>query len=171
MAGQRQKGECYRSCLRGSLRGLNYLLAIVGVLMTAYALFMYVQWSDAAPVPPVPSPEPSPSPSPSHHKHHHHAPSPTSFDGSDTAASAIHELVNDGQEWEDSNLLDDLAERAESVHDEPSGKGALAKCASATSHKCCKLNVSLTDYQLCEPLKTWAPFVGCSMSVGVACCA
>lgn len=38
-----------RTFLRGCLRGLNYLLAIVGVLMVAYALFMYVEFTDAHP--------------------------------------------------------------------------------------------------------------------------
>lgn len=56
MAPQPTRNDCCRSCLRGSLRGLNYLLAIVGVLMTAYALFMWVQWEEAtnpdAPTPP-----------------------------------------------------------------------------------------------------------------------
>jgi hypothetical protein len=61
MRDTRYRGDCCRSCLRGSLRGLNYLLAIIGVLMTAYALFMYVQWSEAIPEPPVP-PELAPVP-------------------------------------------------------------------------------------------------------------
>lgn len=58
MAPQPPRNDCCRSCLRGSLRGLNYLLAIVGVLMTAYALFMWVQWEEAkkpdTPTPPPP---------------------------------------------------------------------------------------------------------------------
>jgi hypothetical protein len=66
----RYRGDCCRSCLRGSLRGLNYLLAIVGVLMAAYALFMYVQWSEA-------TPQPSPLPPPHQKKHHPPAPTPT----------------------------------------------------------------------------------------------
>lgn len=42
-----------RTFLRGCLRALNYLLAIVGVLMVAYALFMYVEFTEGHPsVPP-----------------------------------------------------------------------------------------------------------------------
>eukprot|EP00892_Ulva_mutabilis_P011099 jgi/Ulvmu1/8361/UM042_0067.1 len=66
MAAQsRRPVGCLRSCLRGSLRGLNYLLAIIGVLMVAYSLFMYVQWSEATPSPPAPPPSPAPAPTPS----------------------------------------------------------------------------------------------------------
>lgn len=44
-----------RTFLRGCLRAINYLLAIVGVLMVAYALFMYVDFTEAhrsVPAPP-----------------------------------------------------------------------------------------------------------------------
>lgn len=44
-----------RTLLRGSLRAINYLLAIIGVLMVAYALFMYVEFTEAhhsVPAPP-----------------------------------------------------------------------------------------------------------------------
>lgn len=44
-----------RTFLRGCLRAINYLLAIVGVLMVAYALFMYVEFTEAhhsVPAPP-----------------------------------------------------------------------------------------------------------------------
>ena len=121
MRGQ-HRGDCCRSLLRGSLRALNYLLAIVGVLMVAYALFMYVQWSEASPGPEPPAPVPPPPP----HHHHHHPPKP--------APEPRAELtVMDNRSAEHNDIVYEKLDfwRADEPDDPPSGHGSdrLAKCA------------------------------------------
>ena len=120
MAPPRYKGDCCRSCLRGCLRALNYLLAIIGVLMVAYALFMYVQWSEQSPEPPSPSPAP--------HKHHHH------HDGPAPAPKAlVQHTWDDNTEDDGFATLSSLRLASETLAgegDEPSGTGVLARCVT-----------------------------------------
>lgn len=118
----RYRGDCCRSLLRGSLRALNYLLAIVGVLMVAYALFMYVQWSEAAPPPPAP-------PSPPHH--HHHPPEPAPAPRAQLTVADEVEPQHDTIDYEKLDLW-----RKDEPDSPPSGGGTgkLAKCAFSPCH-------------------------------------
>ena len=149
MRDTRARVDCGRSCLRGLLRALNYLLAIIGVLMVAYALFMWVQWSEAAASPPAPAPEPA------HHHHHHHeppVPSPSPVPGPSPVPSP-----DDGNSFMQQYLSAKQAhteqiggawqEQQGEEGNEPSGTGALAKCALV---RAAALVLSRTAHSICS---------------------
>lgn len=56
------RSECCCGCLRGTLRFANYVLALAGLSMVAYAMHMYAQWLDKFPSTMPPPPPDSPSP-------------------------------------------------------------------------------------------------------------
>ena len=147
MRDTRYRGDCCRSCLRGSLRALNYLLAIIGVLMVAYALFMYVQWSEATPPGPHGS-GPLPPPSPTLPASLPHQDSFALREGVDVRTPFDHELVSgEGAGIDGDTAGADDSAGSQSVDadvgkhgsdpsggddppsGQPSGSGSLSKCA------------------------------------------